>query len=65
MPSAVGLQSPARALEQRKADHLLEPRNLRADRGLGHAHGAGCGRHRAMVDDGTEGFKEADIHRGV
>jgi hypothetical protein len=56
------LQPSARALEQGKAHHLLELGDLRADRGLGHTHGAGRGGHRAVVDDGTERFQEAHVH---
>src|SRR4029453_8669494 len=60
-----GLQAAAPALEQREADRLLEPRDLRADGGLRDAHGAGRRGDRAMVDDGAKGFEESDIHERI
>ena len=56
------LQPAVGALEQGEANRLLQTRDLGADRGLGHTHGARGGGHGAVIDHRPEGFEELDVH---
>ena len=63
-PPGVGQHAaPARAVEQRPADLVLELLDRLADGRLGPVERLGGGREAALADDGEKGFELKEFHR--